>query len=443
MQLRQGPKQPAKQTVRIVGGLAGLFVVGLLVNGWFLANDEPVISTPNPALPRPNAYDFYVSASKAIVDTDRIFSTTMRTPYTGSRTLEQERIEQQSEATLQHNAAALRLLHQGFTYDCVAPPTPPFTFSPQFPHFAGFRSLTRLLFMQSRVRAARGNWGGASDSALDGIRVGEDSMQGGAFIAHLVGGACVAIGQRPMWTTVEHLNSAQSRTAALRLQAMMKRHFSYAETMQQEKWAGQARLKEAFHSVNIRSAFGDGNGFALDHAPLAQRVKTAGFLLYGKKRLVRDYTEYMDRASELSRQPYGLHLPPPPFPSDPINRTFLPIFTEARLKDVSTETQNGLLLVTLSLHTFHLEHGHYPNALAELAPSVLKKLPDDPFAARGTFKYKLQSRGYVLYSVGPDGKDDDGTPINDAKYVGVEGAKQRYSLKAGTRGDIVAGLNFP
>jgi hypothetical protein len=130
-------------------------------------------------------------------------------------------------------------------------------------------------------------------------------------------------------------------------------------------------------------------------------------------------------------------------PDEPYNSEALPVFHQARLRDVETETQNGLLLVTLALHAFQLENARYPASLTELSPGYVKKLPDDPFAAQGTFKYRIQGKTYLLYSVGPDGKDDGGTPINAPKYVGPIGKWQRYVVKSGTLGDIVAGINFP
>jgi hypothetical protein len=129
-------------------------------------------------------------------------------------------------------------------------------------------------------------------------------------------------------------------------------------------------------------------------------------------------------------------------PTDPINRALLPVFAQARLKDVDCETQDGLLLVTLALHAFQLEQGHSPAALTELVPTYMKKLPDDPFAVQGTFKYRVKGQSYVLYSVGPDGKDDGGTPIDDVRQAGSGNRNARYFVNPGSVGDIVAGKNI-
>ena len=68
--------------------------------------------------------------------------------------------------------------------------------------------------------------------------------------------------------------------------------------------------------------------------------------------------------------------------------------------------------VALALRAYRVENGAYPTKLADLAPKYLAKLPDDPFAKSGPLGYKLTGDKYILYSIGPDGKDSGGTPIN-------------------------------
>lgn len=81
-----------------------------------------------------------------------------------------------------------------------------------------------------------------------------------------------------------------------------------------------------------------------------------------------------------------------------------------------------MLAVSLALHAWRLERGDYPQSLRELTPEYLKKLPDDPFAVKGTFKYQRLKNDYLLYSPGPDCKDNRGKPFDNGS------------------GDIVAGV---
>ena len=68
-----------------------------------------------------------------------------------------------------------------------------------------------------------------------------------------------------------------------------------------------------------------------------------------------------------------------------------------------------------ALAAYRAEHRTYPERLAELAPQYLAKVPVDIFANDGPLHYKRQAAGYLLYSVGINGKDDGGRGYNDRK----------------------------
>jgi len=438
MEANQRPKRSKKRLGRIFGALIGLFSVGLLVNWWALAQEEPLATMPTVPMPDPNAYDFYIAAGQARTQSKPIDA--IRKKPTVPRTPEEETELVRIEAMIQQEAPALQQLHQGFAYEYRNPPS-----APGAPHreYSVFRGIARLLAMQSRARAARGDWNGAAESSLDAIRMGEDIPRGGALNAAMVGITCQAIGQSTVWDTVDHLNAAQSRAAAQRLQSMIEKRCTYADTMQEEKWLGEAARSELLHKVRLRTALSTANSFSEPNSTTSQHYVTALYLLYVKKLILHNYLTYMDQLAVVCRQSYGLHLPPPPLPSDPINKTLGTVYFTSRLSSVRVETQNNLLLVALLLHAFRLEHGRYPTALTELAPAYLKRLPDDPFAPQGTFHYLLTGSDYVLYSVGPDGKDDEGTPIDDPQQANSTSGRRRYQVFEDSRGDIVAGINRP
>jgi len=76
----------------------------------------------------------------------------------------------------------------------------------------------------------------------------------------------------------------------------------------------------------------------------------------------------------------------------------------------TAEARLRLLMTDLAIRQFQSERGVYPNRLVELVPQFLQAVPRDPFGTSG-FIYRLQTNGFLLYSVGPDGKDDGGTPM--------------------------------
>jgi hypothetical protein len=81
--------------------------------------------------------------------------------------------------------------------------------------------------------------------------------------------------------------------------------------------------------------------------------------------------------------------------------------------------QFHLFLVELALQIHKTKNGTYPQNLAELSPALPDRLFKDPFS-NGDFIYKREENGYVLYSVGPDRKDDGGKALSRQSAGGVQ-----------------------
>ncbi len=74
------------------------------------------------------------------------------------------------------------------------------------------------------------------------------------------------------------------------------------------------------------------------------------------------------------------------------------------------QAQARLLMAELALHAYRLDHEDNPKGLADLVPDYLPSIPEDPFGNHPLI-YMKGATGPILYSVGPDGRDDGGRPI--------------------------------
>lgn len=82
------------------------------------------------------------------------------------------------------------------------------------------------------------------------------------------------------------------------------------------------------------------------------------------------------------------------------------------------ECSNMLLDMTklaFALEAFRADRGKYPNKLGELAPKYVDELPKDIFTNGADLRYSREESGYLLYSVGPNGKDDGGKGRDDCQ----------------------------
>ena len=79
-------------------------------------------------------------------------------------------------------------------------------------------------------------------------------------------------------------------------------------------------------------------------------------------------------------------------------------------RTLRTEDQRRLVVTAIALKRFQLEHGQWPETLAELSPEFLPSVPIDPYDGK-PLKYHSNPDGtFLLYSVGEDGVDDGGDP---------------------------------
>jgi hypothetical protein len=89
-----------------------------------------------------------------------------------------------------------------------------------------------------------------------------------------------------------------------------------------------------------------------------------------------------------------------------INMT-LPAFRRLQQAEDRNEQIQRNLQIAFALAAYRHEQGSYPKQLADLAPKYLKAIPDDLFSGKALI-YRSAEKGYLLYSVGVNGKDDGG-----------------------------------
>jgi hypothetical protein len=89
-----------------------------------------------------------------------------------------------------------------------------------------------------------------------------------------------------------------------------------------------------------------------------------------------------------------------------VTKTLPALFAAIYVEDC-TETMASMSQVALALAAYRAEHGTYPADLGQLCPKHLAAIPGDPFSG-GPLRYQRGQTGYVIYSVGHNGKDDGG-----------------------------------
>jgi hypothetical protein len=404
-------------------------------------NTTPQVKIPNAKMPSPNAFDYYVDAGNMVNQEKAISFAAMNPKFWKKPTSQPDPLYKiytlkEKEALLTGNSAALARMRQGFAYEFRNPPIR--SIDTGLPYLAKFRALGRLLQLEGQVKAAHGDWNGAMDSYLDALKLGEDEPRGGNIIEMRVGNVIGAFGRQDAWEAIDHLTADQAKAKTIRLEDIMSHHVQCWEVLQEEKWMTQAVIVEMMNKPDWHRVL------HIYDSNLSGDTPIIGQLLYSirftRHRVMANFTGYMDQCIDSAKQPYASSGSlPPDVPKDPICLMFAPSLTDTRFDYVNrNETQNALLLASLAIRAYKADHGRYPAKLSDLVPTYLKKLPDDPFTPNAALKYRLNGNKYVLYSIGPDGKDNGGKPICDPQ---LEPAR-RYSVYTYSDGDIVAGVNI-
>ncbi|HEY0076550.1 MAG TPA: hypothetical protein VGB77_20845 [Abditibacteriaceae bacterium] len=374
---------------------------------WGRLNELPTYHIPTPAPPSPNAYDTHVQATflmapvlkpavDAILDNEKIEGLQERAKRYSLR---------RKEAWLRQNAGALNMMRQGLKQPYQQPALR--SWSALLPYLSRFRELARRLVVESKAHALRGDYDAAAHSALDAVHFGHQIPRGGPSITGMVGQAIQNIGRNQLLDVLPHLSAPECKQAARRLEQIRALNVPYADILREEKWGGQASYIEIMKKPDWATQFSAVTGNAPDF------WQAWRFRLAGKRRVLENYTNYMDKSIAEARKPYS-KAREVPLPDDPVSQVMTPIFSNGRFTFARSETGSALALVALALRAYRLEKGAYPTSLSALVPNYLKVIPLDGFGSSETLRYQKQGAGYKLWSIGPDKQDNKGAPLRQA-----------------------------
>ena len=329
------------------------------------------------------------------------------------------------------------------------------------PYLADYPRLARALTLEARVEAEDGSVGSAANSCLDAIELGALTPHGSTLSGKWTGFRCQHAGRASLWPLINKLTAPQARAAAARLGRIIRSQTPMTATIEADKRSCLGIVTEMFQNRNWRMEFNLGN----NQVEMPQRLATYMALLpYSKQRILDDLTSVYDRAIANERRPYYARTDfdnhEPLASRDIVVAMLYPNFGYRFNEVAEPETQNLLLMTSLAIHAYKLEHGAPPVDLAKLVPDYLPSVPADPFGKGQALGYQFAKAhravldGFcqahsILYSVGPDCKDDSGQPIYaltdpvDNVTAAPTGRPDKVgkAVRPDSKGDIVAGFN--
>ena len=169
-----------------------------------------------------------------------------------------------------------------------------------------------------------------------------------------------------------------------------------------------AATKKSADGVNWETVMSIGNGW-YNRAVTAQREPDRRKRQAGLQKISRELDEMADairrrsKAGSLPRTKKAA--------SEFVAQLLVTLMFPASLKVQEAEDQYrqrfGNFQVAVALAGYQRDRGKYPVRVDQLVPKYLKHVPRDSFNSR-PLTYRKTTSGYVLYSVGLNGKDDQG-----------------------------------
>lgn len=285
------------------------------------------------------------------------------------------------------------------------------------PHVQEARGLTWLLSADAALRCEKGDIDGALRSARAAAVCGRSIGDEPFAISQLVHIACVEVGARSveralgqgeasdaelaavhaLWRKEERLNLARAMFRGERAcsNETLKQLISGGLTMSQLSGSGKPTAAERWMMA------GQGNTFRHEHALFLDLLTRAVQIAELQPH------EQPERLQLLENEVKGR--PPGPV------RLLLPAITRLAAAGHRHQARASSLIVVVALERYRKGNGRWPDSLEELRPAYLPSVPLDPYDGK-PLRYRRTEGGVIVYSLGPDGKDDGGY-INDEAPV--------------------------
>jgi hypothetical protein len=277
------------------------------------------------------------------------------------------------------------------------------------------------------------------------MKLGSDIARG-PWIGEHSGLECQAIGRRPLNGVIDHLSAIDAMHAAHRLELIDDSQPSLEATSRYEKWWMQGVMTDLFRHKDWRyRAFGNGYGQPDNGDQTLMSNLIFRFLVNtdSPRAAYDNYSLYLDEETAMARLswPEQKAAKQPKLPNDIVAAMWAPDSPNLPFKMTGTLALNRLVDTQLALQAYKCEHGAYPASLSDLVPTYLTRVPDDPFSNHQPLVYRLTGSNYLLYSIGPDAKDDGGKPC--VQYMTKKPIYRVMLDSEGEKatGDIVAGVN--
>lgn len=309
---------------------------------------------------------------------------------------------------LEMNAEVFRLVEESLSRPAHRIPGP-FSVGMPIPYLLGLRDICDLHEVRSRALAREGRDEEAFEAAWKLMRFGQavqDSQ--GTLIHYLVGTAvkCVACRQMRWLLSMSRLTSGDLVAHGRRLQGVESSTGALANAFRRE----YEMLRNALEDIASLEKIGE-----IEDRGFTKRIMIRIRFFYqpnGTRRLAAELYRSLianlgKRFSEREPLPFEM----PERLTENVYGKVVTSFLLETLEKAATRTMNEEVEISatrllIAMKRYQLETGKLPEALADLVPKYIDRIPEDPFDGK-PLRYSPGKK--LIYSIGSDLEDSGGT----------------------------------
>jgi len=281
------------------------------------------------------------------------------------------------------------------------------------PHLGEIRRCATLLRQEAVSQAARGHTDAATTAILAGFRLGRSLDNEPLLISKLVE---IASLEQAFDGLQESLNQKSFTGAELLRLLTALRDAEPAVSFRRAMLGERAKLVAAFQSSDekLAEAMAVSGGTAAAAPPFSLRIYRSGGHLQEDFAFALDF---MSKLVALVDLPYpqaldaaaGMKIPTVVDGKIAVSAALLPEPVRFVNKGAEAVARLRLARTVLAVERYRLKHdGALPTSLADVTAELSGGVPEDPFHGQPLRYKELPARGYTVYSVGADRKDDGG-----------------------------------
>ncbi len=358
-----------------------------------------------------NAYPNYKTASELMVQVDRKDYYSYVSILNAGWKTEDKNLEK----LLSDNEPALKELKKGLEKgQCtIRVVTNPEERREILFYLDGFRELARLLTLKTQFHIYKKEYNQATQDCIDIIKFGQHLEKGGNSLSKRMGMAIESNGYKNLRNAAFQAKGLNYSHLLENIQSIKNNNF---ETMKHLK----ILLENELHDISFNVSpllLGE-----KDWQQFKENYNASG---YTQEDIMKSIGACYIEAMEYIDSPYNEGLKSwqlPEKPQNPVQYILMPILRNMYIECGRLDTERDATSIVIGLEYYNSKNNKYPEKLLDLVPKYLPSLPLDPFTGE-SFIYQRMGKGWKIYSLGSDLKNDFGE-------------KNSYTSKDGT-GDII------